>query len=117
MQKVAIKKSKTSNSKKQPHPDERPGMTLRLPIDLREAITEESRVKGDLARIVLFALQHVDKNDVEIMQTRKAGLPLTNPQIQNSVSSSLLAATKSGHGIIAKNSLRGSLSAQTYSGK
>jgi hypothetical protein len=33
--------------------EERPGMTLRLPLDLREAITEESRVKGDLARIVL----------------------------------------------------------------
>jgi hypothetical protein len=42
-------------------------MTLRLPIDLREAITEESRVKGDLAKIVLFALDHVDREKVEIM--------------------------------------------------
>jgi hypothetical protein len=42
-------------------------MTLRLPIDLREAITEESRVKGDLAKIVLFALDHVDRENVEIM--------------------------------------------------
>ena len=41
--------------------DDRPGMTLRLPIDLREAITEESRVKGDLARIVLYVLDHVDR--------------------------------------------------------
>ena len=47
--------------------DDRPGMTLRLPIDLREAITEESRVKGDLAKIVLFALDHVDRENVEIM--------------------------------------------------
>jgi hypothetical protein len=31
--------------------DDRPGMTLRLPIDLREAITEESRVKGDLPEL------------------------------------------------------------------
>jgi hypothetical protein len=31
-------------------------MTLRLPLNLREAITEESRVKGDLAWIVMFAL-------------------------------------------------------------
>lgn len=61
--------------------DDRPGMTLRLPVDLREAITEESRVKGDLARILLFALAHVDKDDVEIKQTRKAGLPLTKPQL------------------------------------
>jgi hypothetical protein len=56
-------------------------MTLRLPIDLREAITEESRVKGDLAKIVLFALDHVDREDVEIMQTRKAGMELSNPQL------------------------------------
>ena len=61
--------------------DDRPGMTLRLPIDLREAITEESRVKGDLAKIVLFALDHVDRKNVEIMQTRKAGMELSNPQL------------------------------------
>ena len=61
--------------------EDRPGMTLRLPLDLREAITEESRVKGDLARIVLFALSHVDQDDVDIQQTRKAGMDLTNPQL------------------------------------
>jgi hypothetical protein len=56
-------------------------MTLRLTIDLREAVTEESRGKGDLARIVLFALDHVDRENVEIMQTRKAGMELSNPQL------------------------------------
>jgi hypothetical protein len=56
-------------------------MTLRLPIDLREAVTEECRVAGDLSRVVLFALRHVEKKDVEITQTRKAGLPLSNPQL------------------------------------
>jgi hypothetical protein len=61
--------------------EDRPGMTLRLPIDLREAVTEESRVKGDLARIVLFALSHVDREKVEVMQTRKAGMELSNPQL------------------------------------
>ena len=61
--------------------DGRPGMTLRLTIDLREAVTEESRGKGDLARIVLFALDHVDRENVEIMQTRKAGMELPNPQL------------------------------------
>ena len=60
---------------------DRPGMTLRLPLDLRKAITEESRVKGDLARIVLFALSHVDQDEVDIQQTRKAGMDLTNPQL------------------------------------
>jgi hypothetical protein len=56
-------------------------MTVRLPIDLREAITEESRVAGDLSRIVLFAVSHVDRKEVKIQQTRKAGLPLTHPQL------------------------------------
>ena len=61
--------------------EDRPGMTLRLPLDLREAITEESRVKGDLAKIVLYALSHVDHDKVDIQQTRKAGMELTNPQL------------------------------------
>ena len=61
--------------------EDRPGMTLRLPLDLCEAITEESRVKGDLARIVLFALSHVNKDEVDIQQTRKAGMDLTYPQL------------------------------------
>ena len=75
------KKTRKVNREGQRWTEDRPGMTLRLPIDLREAVTEESRVKGDLAKIVLFALAHVDKKDVEIKQTRKAGLPLTNPQL------------------------------------
>jgi hypothetical protein len=56
-------------------------LTLRLPLDLREAITEESRVKGDLARIVIYALKCVNHDAVEIQQTRKAGMELTNPQL------------------------------------
>ncbi len=61
--------------------DDRPSVTLRLPFDLRETITEESRVKGDLARIILFALSHVDHDKIGIRQTRKAGLELTKPQL------------------------------------
>jgi len=61
--------------------EERAGLTLRLPLDLRKAITEESRVKGDLARIVLYALRHVDHDKADIQQTRKAGLELTKPQL------------------------------------
>ena len=75
------KKTRTPIKKAQEKADDKPGMTLRLPIDLREAITEESRVKGDLARIVLFALSQVDREKVEIQQTRKAGLELSNPQL------------------------------------
>ena len=79
--KKAAKRVRKVNREGQRWTDDRPGMTLRLPIDLREAITEESRVKGDLAKIVLFALDHVDREKVEIMQTRKAGMELSNPQL------------------------------------
>jgi len=75
------KKTRAATKKVQETTDDKPGMTLRLPIDLREAITEESRVKGDLARIVLFALSQIDREKVEIQQTRKAGLGLSNPQL------------------------------------
>jgi hypothetical protein len=79
--KVKKKSTRKVNREGQRWTDDRPGMTLRLPLDLREAITEESRIKGDLARIVLFALSHVDKEEVDIQQTRKAGMDLTNPQL------------------------------------
>jgi hypothetical protein len=81
--KKAAKKAATRkvNREGQRWTEDRPGMTLRLPLDLREAITEESRVKGDLARIVQFALSHVNHDKVEIQQTRKAGLDLTKPQL------------------------------------
>jgi len=59
----------------------RAGITLRLPIDLREAVTEEARVAGDLSRVVLFALRNIERKDVTIKQTRKAGLPLSKPQL------------------------------------
>ena len=75
------KKTRAAIKKAEETADDKPGMTLRLPIDLREAITEESRVKGDLARIVLFALSQIDRDKVEIQQTRKAGLGLSNPQL------------------------------------
>jgi len=88
---VAVKKAATKATQKavtrkvnregQRWTEDRPGMTLRLPLDLREAITEESRVKGDLARIVCYAMSHVNHDAVEIQQTRKAGIELTNPQL------------------------------------
>ena len=88
---MAVKKAATKATQKavarkvnregQRWTEDRPGMTLRLPLDLREAITEESRVKGDLARIVLYALSQVDHDKVDIQQTRKAGLELTKPQL------------------------------------
>ena len=73
--------AKKAIARKKQTADQSPALTLRLPLDLREAITEEARVKGDLATIVLFALRHVDQKSVDIMRTRKAGLELTRPQL------------------------------------
>lgn len=50
-------------------------------MKLRDELTEQARVAGDLSRIVLFALAHVDINHVEVRQTRRAGLDLSRPQL------------------------------------
>jgi len=75
------KKARNVNREGQRLTEDRAGMTLRLPIDLREAVTDEARVAGDLSRVVLFALRNVERRDVPITQTRKAGLPLSKPQL------------------------------------
>ena len=36
---------------------------------------------GRSLRVVLFALRNVERKDVKITQTRKAGLPLSKPQL------------------------------------
>jgi hypothetical protein len=78
---VAKKAVQKVNHEGQRWTDGRPGMTLRLPIDLREAVTEEFRVKGDLAGIAFFALSHTEREKVEVMQTHKADMALSNPQL------------------------------------
>ena len=79
---LAIKKTgRNVNREGQRWTEDRAGMTLRLPIALREAVTEEARVAGDLSRVVLLALRNVERKDVTITQTRKAGLPLSKPQL------------------------------------
>ena len=75
------KTARNVNREGQRWTEDRAGMTLRLPIDLREAVTEEARVAGDLSRVILFAIRNVDRKDVRITQTRKAGLPLSKPQL------------------------------------
>jgi len=83
---VGVKKAAKKTARKvirggQRWTDDRPGMTLRSPIDLREAVTEESRVKDDLAWIVPSALSHFVREKADIMQTRKAGVELHKPQL------------------------------------
>ena len=79
---MAVKKRNPKvNREGQRWTEDRAGITLRIPIELREAVTEESRIKGDLSRVVLFALAHIHRKDAKITQTRKAGLPLSNPQL------------------------------------
>ncbi len=71
--------------------EDRAGMILRIPIDLREAIKEEARVAGDLSKVVLFALRHVERKDVTITQTRKAGLRFPSPSSCMSVRGTIRA--------------------------
>ena len=74
-------KARKVNKEGQRWTEHRVGMTLRLPTELKEKVIEESRVAGDLSRIVLFAMAHVDQDEVTIVQTRKTGLGLGNPML------------------------------------
>ena len=56
-------------------------MTLRLPTDLEVDVRQVALAKGDLSRIVLFAMEHIDPKDVELVRTRKAGLALGRPML------------------------------------
>lgn len=79
-QKKATKARKV-NKEGQRWTEDRVGMTLRLPVGLKEEMIEEAHVAGDLSRIVLFAMAHVDPSSVTLIQTRKAGLGLANPML------------------------------------
>ena len=92
---VEGKKVRKVNREGQRWTDDRAGMTLRLPLELREAVTEEARVKGDLARIVLFALRHVKRKEVEIQQTRKAGRALDFRDADSDMCSALIRVNRS----------------------
>jgi len=74
-------KARKGNKEGQRWTDDRVGMTLRLPVELKEKVIEEARVAGDLSRIVLFAMAHTDPKEVEVIQTRKTGLGLANPML------------------------------------
>ena len=74
-------KARRVNKEGQRWTEDRVGMTLRLPVELKEKVIEEARVAGDLSRIVLFAMAHTDPKEVEIIQTRKTGLGLANPML------------------------------------
>lgn len=79
-QKKAIKARK-GNKDGQRWTEDRVGMTVRLPVELKEKLIQEAHVAGDLSRIVLFAMAHTDPEKVPIIQTRKTGLGLANPML------------------------------------
>lgn len=79
-QKKAIKARK-GNKDGQRWTEDRVGMTVRLPVELKEKLIQEAHVAGDLSRIVLFAMAHTDPKEVSIIQTRKTGLGLANPML------------------------------------
>src|ERR1700761_1334386 len=80
VQKKATKPRKT-NKEGQRWTEGNVGMTLRLPPKLKERVIEEAHVAGDLSRIILFAMKHVDTEEVAIIQTRKTGLGLGKPSL------------------------------------
>lgn len=80
VQKRATKTGR-GNKEGQRWTEDRVGMTLRLPLELKEKMFEEAHVAGDLSRIVLFAMAHTDPKEIPIIQTRKTGLGLTNPML------------------------------------
>lgn len=56
-------------------------MTLRLPTDLEMDVRQVALSKGDLSRIVLFAMERVAQKDVELVKTRKSHLGLGRPML------------------------------------
>jgi hypothetical protein len=76
-----VKKARKGNKEGQRWTDDRVGMILRLPVELKEKVIEEARVAGDLSGIVLFAMAHTNPKEVEVIQTRKTGLGLANPTL------------------------------------
>ena len=65
-------------------------MTLRLPIDLREAVTEEARVAGDLSRVVLFAARFYVNYQNDLIST-----VIDGSQLESLHTVSLAASTDS----------------------
>lgn len=69
-------------------------LKLRLPEELKDAVIEQAHVKGDMARIILFALRSVDRGDIPFQATKKVTeLTLSTPT-QANIGATALAALK-----------------------
>jgi hypothetical protein len=77
--KKSVAKVRRVNREGQRWTENRAGMTLRLPTDLEMDVRQVALAKGDLSRIVLFAMEHMDPKDVALVKTRKADLGLGRP--------------------------------------
>ena len=76
IQKKGAAKTRRVNREGQRWTRDRVGMTLRLPIDLEVQVRQVALAKGDLSRIVIFAMEHIPQKNVELIKTRKAQLGL-----------------------------------------
>ena len=79
--KKAATRKRRVNREGQRWTDNRVGMTLRLPSNLEVDVRQVALAKGDLSRIVLFAMEHIEQKDVDLVKTRKAGLALGRPML------------------------------------
>jgi hypothetical protein len=79
--KKSVARARRVNREGQRWTENRAGMTLRLPTDLEMDVRQVALAKGDLSRIVLFAMEHIDPKDVQLVKTRKADLGLGRPML------------------------------------
>lgn len=73
--------SRPGNPEGQKWTDKGIAVTLRLPAETELELRKYALSKGDLTVIVLFALDHVNLKNLEIVPTRKVGLILNRPMI------------------------------------
>ena len=82
VKKAAKKAVRKVNREGQRWTDSRPGMTLRLPlICAKQSPKSPRKGRSGQDRPLRFPLSHVEREKVDIMQTRKAGMELSNPQL------------------------------------
>jgi hypothetical protein len=73
--------SRPRNSVGQKWTEEGVFMTLRLPASTELELRKYVLMKGDLSLVVLFALDHINPKEVEIIRTRKQGLEMGRPMM------------------------------------
>jgi len=86
---LTVKKKTTNGST-----PENKTLKLRLPEELKDAIIEQAHVKGDLARIILFALRNVERDSIPFQATKKVTELTLSPPTQVNIGATARAVLK-----------------------